>query len=114
MFQEARSNGTLIELLDSDIVDETSMRAIKRAADLVSQCLVVPGTTRPSMTLVAAELRRLAEADEVKRSPQTPLVLEDLRFMDMGSTTNTLYRESKTSGAYSLEKKAVLSIEFAR
>lgn len=114
MFQEARSNGTLIELLDSDIVDETSMRVIKRAADLVSQCLVVPGTTRPSMTLVAAELRRLAEADEVKRSPQPPLVLEDLRFMDMGSTTNTLYGESRTSGAYSLEKKAVLSIEFAR
>uniref|UniRef100_A0A0E0GZQ5 Protein kinase domain-containing protein n=1 Tax=Oryza nivara TaxID=4536 RepID=A0A0E0GZQ5_ORYNI len=111
VFQEARSNGTLIELLDSDIVDETSMRVIKRAANLVSHCLVVPGTTRPSMTIVAAELRRLAEADEVKRSPQPPLVLEDLRFMDMGSTTNTLYGESRTSGAYSLEKKAVLSID---
>uniref|UniRef100_A0A0E0DD27 Protein kinase domain-containing protein n=1 Tax=Oryza meridionalis TaxID=40149 RepID=A0A0E0DD27_9ORYZ len=33
MFQEARANGALIELLDSDIVDETSMRVINRAAD---------------------------------------------------------------------------------
>ncbi|XP_006653304.2 wall-associated receptor kinase 2-like [Oryza brachyantha] len=114
MFQEAMADGTLVELLDSDIVDEASMRVIHQVASLASQCLVVPGTTRPAMTRVAAELRRLAQADEVLRHPQPPLVLEDLSFMEMGATTSTWYGESWTSGDYSLEKKAVLSVEFAR
>lgn len=105
MFQEAMAEGTLFELLDSDMVDEASMRVMHQAAVLASQCLVVPGMTRPTMVLVAAELRRLALADEVQQCPQPPLVLEDLSFVEMGSTT---------SGVYSLEKKAVLSIEFAR
>ncbi|BAS88794.1 Os04g0367600 [Oryza sativa Japonica Group] len=56
MFQEAMANGTLVELLDSDIVDEASMRVIQQAAVLANQCLVVPGTTRSTMMLVATEL----------------------------------------------------------
>lgn len=104
MFQEAMVNGTLQDLLDSDIVDEASMRVIHRVAVLASQCLVVPGTMRPSMALVADELRRLALADEVQRYPQPPLVLEELSFLDTGST----------SGVYSLDNKAVLSTTFAR
>ncbi|XP_006653308.2 wall-associated receptor kinase 2-like [Oryza brachyantha] len=114
MFQEAMADGTLVELLDSEIVDEASMRVINRTAVLAAQCLVVPGATRPAMTLVAAELRRLAAEDEVQRCPQPPLVLEDISFMEMGATTSTWYGDTKTSGVYSLEKKAVLSIEFAR
>uniref|UniRef100_A0A0E0GZN9 Protein kinase domain-containing protein n=2 Tax=Oryza nivara TaxID=4536 RepID=A0A0E0GZN9_ORYNI len=114
MFQEAMANGTLIELLDSDIVDEASMRVIHQAAVLASQCLVVPGTGRPPMMLVAEELRRLALADEVQRYPQPPLVLEHLSFMDTGSTTSIWYNDSKTSGVYSHENKAVVSTEFAR
>lgn len=114
MFQEAMADGTVHELLDSDIVDEVCMRVIHRAAVLASQCLVVPGTTRPTMALVAEELRRLALADEVRRCSQPPLVLDGISFMDTGSTVSICYNESKTSGVYSLENKAVLSMEFAR
>ncbi|BAS88805.1 Os04g0369300 [Oryza sativa Japonica Group] len=115
MFQEAIAHDTLRELLDIDIVDEASMRVIYRAAMLASQCLVVPGTTRPAMTVVAEELRRLALADEVQRCPQSPLVLEDLSFTDTGgSTVSIWYNGSQTSGVYNLEKKAVLSTGFAR
>uniref|UniRef100_A0A0D3FUR9 Protein kinase domain-containing protein n=1 Tax=Oryza barthii TaxID=65489 RepID=A0A0D3FUR9_9ORYZ len=108
MFQEAMVNGTLLELLDNDIVDEASMRVIHRVAVLASQCLVVPGTTRPAMALVEEELRRLALADEVQRYPQPPLVLDGLSFVDMGSTMSIWYDESKTSGVYSLENKALV------
>uniref|UniRef100_A0A0D9W3W9 Protein kinase domain-containing protein n=1 Tax=Leersia perrieri TaxID=77586 RepID=A0A0D9W3W9_9ORYZ len=114
LFQEAMADGTLIDILDSDIVEEACMRVIHRAAALASQCLVVPGMTRPSMAGVAAELQQLALADEVQRCPQPQLVLEDLNIMEMGSTVSMWYDESKTRGAYSLENKAVLSIEFAR
>uniref|UniRef100_A0A0D9ZJK7 Protein kinase domain-containing protein n=1 Tax=Oryza glumipatula TaxID=40148 RepID=A0A0D9ZJK7_9ORYZ len=114
MFQEAMVNDTLCELLDSDIVDEASMKVIYQVAVLASQCLVVPGTTRPVMALVAEELRRLALADEVLRYPQPPLVLEGLSFLNMGSTVSIWYDESKTSGVYSLENNVVLSTEFAR
>ncbi|EEC77104.1 hypothetical protein OsI_15523 [Oryza sativa Indica Group] len=114
-WEEAMANDTLVELLDSDIVDEASMRVIHHAAVLASQCLVVPGTTRPTMMLVATELRQLAQADEVQQRPQPPLVLEDLSFAGMGRTSmSTSYSGSNTSGVYSIQKKAVLSIEFAR
>nr|CAD40637.2 OSJNBa0016N04.7 [Oryza sativa Japonica Group]CAH66660.1 OSIGBa0092J07.6 [Oryza sativa] len=98
MFQEAMANGTLVELLDSDIVDEASMRVIQQAAVLANQCLVVP-----------------ALADEVQQYPQPPLVLEDLSFTGIGRTSmSTWYGGSKTNGVYGLSKKAVPSIEFAR
>ncbi|XP_052152955.1 wall-associated receptor kinase 2-like [Oryza glaberrima] len=114
LFQEAMMDGTLVDILDNDIVDEDSMRVIQHTAALASQCLIVPGATRPPMSLVAAELRQLALAEEVQRCPQQPLLLEDLSFMEMGSTVSTWYGNSRTSGTFSLEKKAVLSIEFAR
>uniref|UniRef100_A0A0D9ZJL8 Protein kinase domain-containing protein n=1 Tax=Oryza glumipatula TaxID=40148 RepID=A0A0D9ZJL8_9ORYZ len=114
LFQEAMADGTLVDILDNDIVDEDTMRVIQHTAALASQCLIVPGATRPPMSLVAAELRQLALADEVQRCPQQPLLLEDLSFMEMGSTVSTWYGNSRTSGTFSLEKKAVLSIEFAR
>uniref|UniRef100_A0A0E0KPG3 Protein kinase domain-containing protein n=1 Tax=Oryza punctata TaxID=4537 RepID=A0A0E0KPG3_ORYPU len=115
MFQEAMANDTLVELLDSDIVDGTSMRVIHQAAVLANQCLVVPGTTRPTMMLVAAELRQLALADEVQQCPQPPLVLEDLSFIGMGRTSmSTWFGGSNTSGVYGLQKKAMLSLECVR
>uniref|UniRef100_J3LX13 Protein kinase domain-containing protein n=1 Tax=Oryza brachyantha TaxID=4533 RepID=J3LX13_ORYBR len=115
MFQEAMEDGTLVELFDNDIVDEANIRVMRQVAELANQCLVVPGTTRPAMATVAAKLRQLALADEVQRCPpQQPLVLEDLSYMEMGSTMSTWYGQSRTSGVYSLEDKPVLSVEFAR
>ncbi|KAG8063956.1 hypothetical protein GUJ93_ZPchr0004g40374 [Zizania palustris] len=117
MFQEAMADGTLLELLDNDIVNEASMGVIHQAAVLASQCLIVPGSTRPTMRRVAEELRRLAEADELQQYLQQPLVIENHSFMEMeiGNTcTTSWYAGSSTTGVYSLENKAVHSTEFAR
>ncbi|KAG8064479.1 hypothetical protein GUJ93_ZPchr0004g38300 [Zizania palustris] len=119
MFQDALVDGTLLELLDSDIVNEASMGVIHQAAVLASQCLVVPGSTRPTMRRVAEELRRLAQADELQQYPQQSLVIESHSFMEMEigntcTTTTSWYAGSNTTGVYSLENKVVQSTEFAR
>ncbi|BAS88826.1 Os04g0372100 [Oryza sativa Japonica Group] len=80
MFKEAMTDGTLIKLLDSDIVNEDNLRVIHQAAVLASQCLIIPGTARPEMRYVAEQLQQLAFADEVQQDPQPPLVLAGLRF----------------------------------
>uniref|UniRef100_A0A0E0P7X2 Protein kinase domain-containing protein n=1 Tax=Oryza rufipogon TaxID=4529 RepID=A0A0E0P7X2_ORYRU len=112
MFQEAMMDGTFHELLDSEIIDEASMGI----AVLAIQCLALPGMSRPVMEQVAKELRRLALSDEVQQCPQPPLVLEGLNFAVMGSmcTTSLLYTEGNSTGVYDLEKKTVMSTEFAR
>uniref|UniRef100_A0A0D9W3W1 Protein kinase domain-containing protein n=1 Tax=Leersia perrieri TaxID=77586 RepID=A0A0D9W3W1_9ORYZ len=114
LFLQAIDDGMLIELLDSDIVDEASMGVIHRVAVLASQCLVVPGATRPVMVLVAEELRKLALADEVQQHQQPPLLLDDMNFTEMESTMSTWCNQSKTNGANSLKKKAMLSIQLGR
>ncbi|KAG8063948.1 hypothetical protein GUJ93_ZPchr0004g39269 [Zizania palustris] len=118
MFQEAMADGTLLDLLDNDIVNEASMGVIHQAAVLASQCLIVPGSTRPTMRRVAEELRRLAQADELQQYPHQPLVIENHSFMEMEigntCTTSSWYAGSNTTGVYSLENKVVQSTEFAR
>ncbi|KAG8063930.1 hypothetical protein GUJ93_ZPchr0004g39719 [Zizania palustris] len=118
IFQEAMADGTLIEILDCDIVNEASMGVIHQAAVLASQCLIVPGSTRPTMGQVAEELRRLAEADELQQYPQQPLIIESHNFMEMEigntCTTSSWYAGSNTTGVYSLGNKVVQSTEFAR
>lgn len=116
MFQEAMMDGTFHELLDSEIIDEASMGVLHQIAVLAIQCLALPGMTRPVMEQVAKELRRLALSDEVQQCPQPPLVLEGLNFAVMGSmcTTSLLYTEGNSTGVYDLEKKTLMSTEFAR
>lgn len=114
IFQGAMESGKLIELLDSDIVDEANMGVIRQAASLASQCLANPSSSRPKMRQVAEQLRRLALADEVQQCPQPPLVLDGLILIEMGSTTSSWYTGSGTSRVYNLENNVVLSTEFAR
>ncbi|KAF2933597.1 hypothetical protein DAI22_04g095966 [Oryza sativa Japonica Group] len=116
MFQEAMMDGTFHELLDSEIIDEASMGVLHQIAVLAIQCLALPGMTRPVMEQVAKELRRLALSDEVQQCPQPPLVLEGLNFAVMGSmcTTSLLYTQGNSTGVYDLEKKTLMSTEFAR
>ncbi|CAM0953333.1 unnamed protein product [Alopecurus aequalis] len=108
LFQESMGDGTLHQLLDRDIVDEASTGVVRQVVELASQCLVIPGTRRPAMRRVAEELRQLA--DQV----QQPLVLECHSLADMGTSMPSGHTESVTTGFYSLEKKAALSIELAR
>ncbi|KAF7034126.1 hypothetical protein CFC21_045178 [Triticum aestivum] len=107
MVQESMGDGTLHQLFDREIVDDASMGVAVQAAELATRCLVMPGNRRPAMRRVAEELKQLA--DQV----QQPLVLEchNLTVTDMESSMSS---ESDTTGVFSLEKKAALSIEFAR
>uniref|UniRef100_A0A0D9W3X1 Protein kinase domain-containing protein n=1 Tax=Leersia perrieri TaxID=77586 RepID=A0A0D9W3X1_9ORYZ len=116
MFQEAMAGGTFLELLDSEILGEASMGVLRQVAVLAIRCLALPGTARPAMRHVAAEIRRLALSDEVEQCPQPPLELECLSFSAMGSmcTTSLLYTEGNTSGVSDLDNKTVMSREFAR
>lgn len=107
MVQESMEDGTLHELLDSEIVGDASMGVALQAVELATRCLVMPGNRRPAMRRVAEVLQQLV--DQV----QLPLVLEchSLTVTDMESCMSS---ESDTTGDFSLEKKAALSIEFAR
>uniref|UniRef100_A0A0A9B699 Protein kinase domain-containing protein n=1 Tax=Arundo donax TaxID=35708 RepID=A0A0A9B699_ARUDO len=105
LFQESMWNGTIGELLDTDIVEEGTMGVIHQAAELASRCIAVPGTERPAMGRVADELRRLS--DILPESSEALQALEGHRY----SYTAT---ESETTGFYSLGSKAALSTELAR
>nr|CDM80134.1 unnamed protein product [Triticum aestivum] len=107
MVQESMEDGTLHELLESEIVGDASMGVALQAVELANRCLGMPGNRRPAMRRVAEELKQLA--DQV----QQPLVLEchSLTVTDMGSFMSS---ENDTTEVFSLEKKAALSTESAR
>ncbi|KAE8780034.1 Wall-associated receptor kinase 2 [Hordeum vulgare] len=108
MVQESMGDGTLHQLLDREIVGDASMGVALEATELATRCLVMPGSRRPTMRRVAEELRQLA--DQVKQ----PLVSEchSLTVTDVGSSMSS--ECDTTTGVFSLEKKVVLSMEFAR
>jgi len=114
MLHESLGNGTLDELLDTDIVGEGSMRVIHQAVELASRCIAIPGETRPTMQQVAEELWRLSE--QVPERAPPPEDLEGRGFMDTVTALSYGYTtgESETTGFYGLESNAALSIEYAR
>ncbi|RLN30515.1 hypothetical protein C2845_PM05G17850 [Panicum miliaceum] len=114
MLHESLGNGTLDELLDTDIVGEGSMGVIHQAVELASRCIAIPGETRPTMQQVAEELGRLSE--QVPEGAPPPQELEGRSFMDTVTVLSYGYTtgESETTGFYELESNAALSIECAR
>ncbi|TVT99509.1 hypothetical protein EJB05_55120, partial [Eragrostis curvula] len=89
IFQNSRRDGTVHEILDPDIVDEGSREVIHQAAELASQCIAVPGESRPAMELVAAELRRLVDlVPECLTASTSPKVL---RLTNMETRTSSRY-----------------------
>ncbi|CAL4985710.1 unnamed protein product [Urochloa decumbens] len=74
-FQNCMGNGTLGNLVDTDIVEEEgAMGLINSAAQLVSRCIASPGNARPAMGLVAEELRQFS--DEMPERPEARQALE--------------------------------------
>ncbi|TVT99506.1 hypothetical protein EJB05_55117, partial [Eragrostis curvula] len=89
IFQSSRRDGTFHEILDPDIVDEGSREGIHQAAELASQCIAVPGESRPAIELVAAELRRMVDlVPECLKAATSPKVL---RLMNMETPTSSRY-----------------------
>ncbi|TVU42139.1 hypothetical protein EJB05_08530, partial [Eragrostis curvula] len=88
IFQSSRRDGTFHEILDPDIVDEGSREVIHQAAELASQCIAVPGESRPAMELVTAELRRMVDlVPECLTAATSPKVL---RLMNMETPARRL------------------------
>lgn len=106
-FQEGMENGTLLDLLDTDVIKEGSsaMGVIHQAAELASRCTAVPGKERPAMGEVADELRKLSDI-----MPEGAEALQALEGHWYSSTAN----ETETTGFYGIGSKAALSTELAR
>lgn len=113
MFQLAVKEGCLDELVDREIGEEDSKDLVRQVAELASQCLVMTGENRPSMSRVAEELRRLAELVQ-----QRPGAVQGVRsLMVSGSSaanTSDYNTGGETTDYYSLKRKASMSIEFPR
>lgn len=108
MFQESIRGGTLDELLDTDIVEESSIVVIQQAAELGSRCLAVPGTTRPPMEEVAQVLRRLQDQVPERSQPPHEQELQDISPTEMEMTTGypTAHSQSDAAGGtYCVAKK---------
>ncbi|KAJ1276959.1 hypothetical protein BS78_05G256800 [Paspalum vaginatum] len=109
IFQESMRQGTLHELLDKDIVleGESSMVVIKQVTELASRCLAVPSATRPSMELVAQQLRQLKDQVVEVECPQE--VEDDLGPTEMEMTTG--YPTAQTLSTEAPRRTSTLSTE---
>ncbi|CAN6248222.1 unnamed protein product [Urochloa humidicola] len=115
VFKEAVKEGKLVELVDPEIADHDNIEVICQVAELADQCLAMSSASRPIMSQVAEELRRLVH----------PLMLHGtgkhhggslFTALPWSSTNNAAsdYTGEETSDYYSQKKKVAMSIEFAR
>uniref|UniRef100_A0ACD5V8D7 Uncharacterized protein n=1 Tax=Avena sativa TaxID=4498 RepID=A0ACD5V8D7_AVESA len=112
MFQEAMKDEALLEdLVDRDVFYQDDMEVIRRVAQLATQCLVMPGEKRPSMTHVAQELRRL-----VGMACPHPYAVASLSQVECSTMDDAsgAYTRRETTEYYSLARNDTLSTEFAR
>ncbi|CAL5034774.1 unnamed protein product [Urochloa decumbens] len=114
VFKDAVEEGKLVELVDPEIADHDSMEVICQVAKLAGQCLAMTGSSRPIMSQVAEELRRLVGPmlhGTGQHHAGSPLTVQP-----RSSTNNAAsdYTGEETSDYYSQKKKAAMSIEFAR
>ncbi|PUZ46732.1 hypothetical protein GQ55_7G105600 [Panicum hallii var. hallii] len=114
VFTEAVKESKLRELIDREIASDENMDSLLHVAEIARQCLVMSGQQRPMMRQVAEELQRLAgpipQGTRVFHGVITPL-------LSLGPSSNNAsgdYTIEDSTGYYTLQKKASLSIEFAR
>nr|CAD1843878.1 unnamed protein product [Ananas comosus var. bracteatus] len=107
-FLSAMKEGRFSELLDDQIKYDEDVERINEIAVLAKACLNVKGEDRPSMKEVAEELDRLKKMKQHTWEQHNHAEIESL--LDNLSS----YREEENTGFYSLEKKAMLSIEPGR
>ncbi|RCV33185.1 hypothetical protein SETIT_7G062400v2 [Setaria italica] len=113
VFMEGVKEGKLTELIDREIDNQENMELILQVAAVASRCLAMTGQHRPMMREVAEELQRLA----------CPVPLRTQGFhgvsalmMQGRSSDNSSgdYTSEESTDYYILQKKASMSIEFAR
>uniref|UniRef100_A0A0D9W3Y1 Protein kinase domain-containing protein n=1 Tax=Leersia perrieri TaxID=77586 RepID=A0A0D9W3Y1_9ORYZ len=112
IFQEAMKEGNFTELIDREILHEDSIRLISDLARLASQCLVMASESRPTMSMVAEELWRMARQVQQYHGPLTDVSSLELPASSTADTSEHFTCE--TNGYDSLRRVASMSIEFAR
>ncbi|KAK1289782.1 Wall-associated receptor kinase 5 [Acorus calamus] len=107
-FMTSMKESRIMDLLDPHIVKEGRMDLITKVCKLTTRCLSIIGEYRPTMKDVAMELEGLAMFEIHPWVPNNPEEMESL----LGQSSNNCDVDS--TGLYSLEKRAVLSIEGGR
>ncbi|XP_072955613.1 putative wall-associated receptor kinase-like 16 [Typha angustifolia] len=108
-FMSAMKEDRLQGLLDDQLTNEEELQLIKEVAELAKACLSIRGEERPTMKEVVDELDRLR-----KLKHHHPWVSHNPEEMESLLSESSNYHETETTGYYSLEKKAALSIESGR
>ncbi|RLM75650.1 wall-associated receptor kinase 2-like isoform X1 [Panicum miliaceum] len=113
VFTEAVNEGKLMELIDNEIANQENMDLVLQVATVARRCLVMTGQHRPLMSQVAEELQGL-----VGPVPQRTQVFHGVKaLLFQGQSSNDMtddYISQESTDYYNLEKKASMSIEFAR
>ncbi|XP_020084295.1 wall-associated receptor kinase 5-like [Ananas comosus] len=107
-FLSAMKEGRFSELLDDQIKYDEEVERINETAELAKACLNVKGEDRPSMKEIVEELDRLKKMKQHPWEQHNDAEIESL--LDNPSS----YCEEENTGFYSLEKKAMLSMEPGR
>lgn len=113
VFQEAVKEDRLDELIDGEIAHKGSMGLNHELAELASRCLVMTGESRPTMSQVAAKLRRLAELSQLR--PGSLQVFGSLSLLGSSAADTSEYQSgAETTDYYSMKRRATMSIELTR
>lgn len=113
IFQEAMREGHFLELIDAEILHEDNMGLISDLATLASRCLIMTSESRPTMSMVAEELRRRM-AGHVQQD-QGVLSIRSLALTASSATNTSEYFTGEPStGYYDVERVASMSIEVPR
>lgn len=115
IFKEAVKEDKLWDdLIDREIANQENMDVVLQVAAVASQCLVITGEHRPTMSQIAEELHQLAgPIPHNSRAFHGVISTHMLRGRSSNNTSN--YNTSEeTTDYYNLQKKASMSIEFAR
>ncbi|OAY82551.1 Wall-associated receptor kinase 2 [Ananas comosus] len=107
-FLSSMKEGRFNKLLDEQIKYDEEVERINEIAALAKACLNVKGDDRPSMKEVAEEL------DKLRKMKQHPWEQHKHAEIESLLSNPSSYREEENTGFYSLEKKAMLSIEPGR
>uniref|UniRef100_A0A0D3FUS8 Protein kinase domain-containing protein n=1 Tax=Oryza barthii TaxID=65489 RepID=A0A0D3FUS8_9ORYZ len=112
VFQEAMKEGQFLELIDTEILHEDNMRLINDLARLACQCLAMTSESRPTMSMIAEELRRIEKQVQHHRGVLTSI--SSLSLSASSATDVSEHFTGDTNDYDSHRRVAAMSIEFAR
>ncbi|KAJ4812108.1 Wall-associated kinase family protein [Rhynchospora pubera] len=118
-FLQALKGGSFAELLDNEVLEESTSEEMTDMFNLVEMCLKMRGEERPTMKEVEMRLQFIKTSREKHgRSGQTseegnqPLLAPDLVYTSSDNNVNWVNQD--TTNQESLEKQFMLSMDFPR